>query len=229
MGTVENEAAVRVLLERIVSNFASLVAGLVTDEDIAVAVGVEAQEIVEEMIPTMAYVDSPRHPMAPSVFFCNASLAVYLALQRRGVDVHEFGAAVLAEMAAQSETPSSANPEKRQRFLQKLMAAGTASQQAAGPNEFVFEVFAGEEDDADWGMNVKSCAICASFSQHDAMELVPYMCATDDVASDVAGDGLRRTGTIALGAHQCDFRYKRGGDPEPIAKQYPDRIRVTNV
>jgi len=74
-------------------------------------------------------------------------------------------------------------------------------------------------------MNVKSCAICFAYKKYDAMELVPYMCASDDVESDRDGQGLRRGGTIALGADHCDFRYKRGGKPQRLSEQYPDRIR----
>ena len=88
------------------------------------------------------------------------------------------------------------------------------------------EAFLGDREDYDWGMNVKSCAICHSFSKYDAMDLVPYMCATDDVMSDKGKQGLRRTGSIAVGAHQCDFRYKRGGEPGHLSKQYPHKIQV---
>jgi len=46
------------------------------------------------------------------------------------------------------------------------------------------------------------------------------------LVSDWQGQGLRRTGTIALGAHHCDFRYKPDQEPKRVAAQYPDRIRV---
>ena len=75
-------------------------------------------------------------------------------------------------------------------------------------------------------MNIKSCAICHAFSKYDAMDLVPYMCAMDDVASEIGDLGLRRTGTIALGATHCDFRYERGREPLRLADQYPERIRT---
>ena len=58
------------------------------------------------------------------------------------------------------------------------------------------------------------------------MDLVPYFCAADHVLSDQGDQGLRRTWTIAVAAHQCDFRYKRGGQGQHLAKQYPDRIRI---
>jgi hypothetical protein len=74
-------------------------------------------------------------------------------------------------------------------------------------------------------VNITRCGICHAYAKHDAMEFTPYMCATDDLESDRLGQGLRRTGTIALGAHRCDFRYKAGGEPLRLAEQYPDQIR----
>ncbi|MCP4006587.1 MAG: L-2-amino-thiazoline-4-carboxylic acid hydrolase [bacterium] len=44
--------------------------------------------------------------------------------------------------------------------------------------------------------------------------------------SDAGGQGLRRTGTLALGSNECDFRYKSGGEPLRLAAQYPDQIRL---
>ncbi len=78
-------------------------------------------------------------------------------------------------------------------------------------------------------MNITSCAICHLFGNHDAMDLVPYMCAFDDVMSAAGDQGLRRTGTIALGASHCDFRFQQGGEPLPLAEQYPDQIRLKNA
>ena len=76
-------------------------------------------------------------------------------------------------------------------------------------------------------MTIPSCGVCHAYARHGAMELVPYMCATADLESNALGRGLRRTGTIALGAHHCDFRYKAGGEPARLVEQYPDRIRTT--
>jgi hypothetical protein len=81
-----------------------------------------------------------------------------------------------------------------------------------------------EHEQFDWEFNVHSCTICHTASKYDAMDLVPYMCATDDVMSEKNNDGLRRTRSIALGAHLCDFRFKDDGPPRRLAEQYPDRI-----
>ena len=107
----------------------------------------------------------------------------------------------------------------------KLVEDARESQRGAAANEFVFDVVDGDSE-TDWGINILSCAVCHAFAKHDAMALVPYMCATDDKMSDAAGHGLRRTGTIALGADCCDFRFKSGGEPTRLAEQYPDAIRA---
>ena len=65
-----------------------------------------------------------------------------------------------------------------------------------------------------------SCAVCHAFSKHDAVDVVPYVCAIDDQLSAKLGLGLRRTGTHALGSGCCDFRYKLGGEPLTLRSQY---------
>ncbi len=52
------------------------------------------------------------------------------------------------------------------------------------------------------------------------------MCATDDSMSDAGNQGLRRTGTIALGADHCDFRFRHGDEPKRLAPQYPEKIQL---
>ena len=68
----------------------------------------------------------------------------------------------------------------------------------------------------DFGINVTECACCKACEKHGALEIVPFMCAIDDKMSAGLDLGLRRTGTRALGASRCDFRYKPGGKPLPI-------------
>ena len=215
---------VRAAFERGRSRGVELAARFVDDAE---AVMDEAAERFERMIPDMAYVDDPEQPMAYSVFVCSAALALYLSLRERGVDVHEFGSAFLAQLVESPPPPPDTSDDRspREQFAEFLKRA-ELSQQQAKANEFVYEAAYHGTDELDWSMNVKSCAICHAFARHDAMELVPYMCATDDVVSDQLGQGLRRSGTIALGAPQCDFRYKKGGEPVRVAEQYPEKIRL---
>jgi len=194
--------------------------------DDAPAVVDEATDIFDAMIPDMAYVDNPESPMASSVFVCCGSLALFLALKKQGVSAHQYGSALLDSMRKQPPSPmtSKADDRSMQERFSEFIERGEASQREPREGEFVFKAFLGDRSDYDWGMNIKSCAICHAFSKYDAMELVPYMCATDDLMSDSGNQGLRRNGTIALGAHQCDFRYKSGGDPLRLVEQFPEQI-----
>ncbi len=222
MTTQANEQFVRNTFEGARGRLGRLAGRLVDD---SAAVVDEAAGFFEEMIPGMAYVDKPDHPMASAVFICSINLALYLALKTRGVDAHDFGNAMLTGLA---KAPVTASPDLSDPADFALFkAAADTSQQSAAPGEFVYEAHMDRRDDVDWGMNIRSCGICHQYAKYDAMDLVPYMCATDDVESDKSNLGLRRTGSIAVGAHQCDFRYKSGGEPQRLAAQYPDFIRVT--
>lgn len=192
----------------------------------AQAVVAEAEVIFDAMLPTMAYVEKTDHPLASALFICNVNLSLYLALKQRGVDVHVFGDALLNGLRRAPIPPQpELSEEAKQMQLAQFLQAAQASQTNPQSGEDVFEVVEGE--DFDWGYNVKSCALCHSASQHNAMEVVPYMCAVDDVISDKHNQGLRRTGSIALGASHCDFRYQHGGHPRRLAEQYPELIRIS--
>lgn len=191
--------------------------GLLDDQVEPSAVIDEAAAIYASFVPDCAYVDDPHNVFADALFYCNVNLAAYLALQAHGVDVHDFGAAVLTDLAAADlpEAPDDGG-------FKSMTGPGTH------PGEFVAELVPADTEQSDWGYNIKSCAICYQYGRYDAMALVPYMCASDDVISDKRGEGLRRQGTIALGAHQCDFRYKAGGEPARVAEAFPDKIKFVH-
>jgi hypothetical protein len=103
-------------------------------------------------------------------------------------------------------------------LLRRARRSARASQENPQADEFVWEIV--EEPGSDLALNIQSCAVCAAYAKHDAMDAVPYVCALDDVMSDALGLGLRRTGTRALGADACDFRYEPGGEPLRLRDQY---------
>jgi hypothetical protein len=109
---------------------------------------------------------------------------------------------------------------------QDLIAAGERSQAVGQPGAFEFDVRWIDESTGHWAMEMSRCGICQLFGQFDALDLVPYMCATDDVMSSAQGQGLRRTGTIALGSLHCDFDYRSGRPTSPVADLFPERIRL---
>lgn len=223
MGTDGNAEKVRAYFTNSRGMLLELAAEMVDDPEVAVD---EAAAEYERMLPEMPYFDRPDAPMASSVFQCDASLALYLALRRRGIDVHDYGRRMVAQLERMPLPERDAPPVET--WIGGFKTAGEASQQNAKAGEFVYEVLDPDPGTGmTWGMNILSCAICHEFGKHDAMDLVPYMCASDDVVSDRVGQGLRRTGTRALGAHHCDFRYHGAqGEPVRLVESYPERIKV---
>lgn len=227
MNRIENQQFVKtIFFDQANVRLTRLAGRLVSDTDAVIA---EASAIFDEMLPGMAYMDKPQHPLASALFICSVNLSLYLALKNRGVDVHAFGSAMLnGLMRAPIQVPQESDEALRERLAQFTLIA-ESSQVNAKPGEDVVEFVCGEDTEFEWGYNVKSCAICHAASKYDAMDLVPYFCAVDDVMSDKGNQGLRRSGSLALGAQHCDFRYTRGGEPQRLAEQYPDRIRLVQI
>ncbi|MEM9621030.1 MAG: L-2-amino-thiazoline-4-carboxylic acid hydrolase [Pseudomonadota bacterium] len=180
----------------------------------------EAEVVFRDMTRDMAYVDAPQLVMSQALFFCMVQLAVYQVLCKQ-IDVHVYGAAMLDFMRHSADADEMDDEADE---AETVLGPGPGTH----PGEFVLEVVNAEGESFDSGYNIKSCAICYHFARYDAMALVPYMCASDDVISDKGQQGLRRTGTIALGAQQCDFRYTRGGEPRRVAEHFPEQIRFVH-
>jgi L-2-amino-thiazoline-4-carboxylic acid hydrolase len=60
-----------------------------------------------------------------------------------------------------------------------------------------------------YGVDIIECGICKLFSKHGYERYASILCEVDKVTSSLAGLELIRSGTIALGATKCDFRFKR--------------------
>lgn len=60
-----------------------------------------------------------------------------------------------------------------------------------------------------YGADIIECGICKLFSKHGYERYASILCEVDKVTSSLAGLELIRSGTIALGATKCDFRFRR--------------------
>jgi hypothetical protein len=60
-----------------------------------------------------------------------------------------------------------------------------------------------------YGVDILECGICKLFAHHDASLYSSILCEVDKVTTSLAGLQMIRTGTIALGAPKCDFRYQK--------------------
>ena len=193
-------------------------------EEAAASVMPEARTAYEATLDEIPYAGR-RDIMAGSIIACYKMLAFYKVLKARGVPLDEIG----AFFDEASEMPLQWVPRWLMRSLFRagswagrplMRRAARASQERQDPDEFIWEFVDSDGSETDYGINIKSCAVCRMASKHDAMEAVPFMCALDDKMSEAFGMGLRRSGTIALGATHCDFRYKFGAAPRTLREQY---------
>lgn len=60
-----------------------------------------------------------------------------------------------------------------------------------------------------YGVDIIECGVCKLFKKYKYEKYASILCEVDELTSHLAGLKLIRTGTIALGAEKCDFRFKK--------------------
>lgn len=58
-----------------------------------------------------------------------------------------------------------------------------------------------------YGVDILEYGVCKLFKKHKYEKYSSILCEVDEITSHLAGLKLIRTGTIALGAKTCDFRF----------------------
>ncbi|MBK7232169.1 MAG: L-2-amino-thiazoline-4-carboxylic acid hydrolase [Saprospiraceae bacterium] len=59
-----------------------------------------------------------------------------------------------------------------------------------------------------FGIDILECGICKLYHKHQFDDYAKILCEVDEMTSMMAGLQLVRKGTIANGAHKCDFRFQ---------------------
>lgn len=95
------------------------------------------------------------------------------------------------------------------RLLIRRLAGKTA--RLSHPDGFVARLITdpAETYGLGYGVNITECGICKLFHKHNSDQYTSILCEVDNITSNLAGLTLVRTGTIANGAPQCDFRFRR--------------------
>ncbi|MBU0946191.1 MAG: L-2-amino-thiazoline-4-carboxylic acid hydrolase [Proteobacteria bacterium] len=92
--------------------------------------------------------------------------------------------------------------------LQQMESFSAWLQEKEYPENFVYQYVPGNGQEFDFGWDFTECAVVKFFSQENASDLVPFMCAFDFLESKFKKTGLKRTSTLAENEPVCDFRYK---------------------
>lgn len=81
----------------------------------------------------------------------------------------------------------------------------------SNPQGFVANIITDKQETfgLGYGIDILECGICKLFKKHSYEKYASILCEVDEITSGFAGLKLIRTGTIALGAKKCDFRFKK--------------------
>jgi len=177
----------------------------------------DSREIYKSLIPQIPFIGE-RDPFLIFMLPTIRALAIYRALQKYGYTVEAAGQ-LINEL---SEAEVKSYPKFLRRligylwfsplFLMRLKKRAKKSQQRKYPENFVMEFVEGNGKTYNYGINYIECANCKFLNAQNALELAPYICATDKIISELLGWGLTRTMTLAEGNPMCDFRFTKGGE-----------------
>jgi len=94
-------------------------------------------------------------------------------------------------------------------WLVQLMAKRTG--QLAHPDGFRVKILTDKKETLGlgYGFDILECGICKLYHKHGLQKFTSLLCEIDHITSSLAGLTLKRSGTIALGAEKCDFRFER--------------------
>ncbi len=176
-----------------------------------------AREEFEDLIPQIPYIGE-KSPFLIFLFPTAKCLALYRALQRQGKSVEEAGRWIY-EM---SEIELKAIPSIVRRvigflwfsqwFKRRARQRAIQSLRREYSGNFVMQYVEGDDSTFDYGVDYVECANVKFLRAQGAMELAPYICATDRISSEMLGWGLKRTTTLAGGGDRCDFRFRKSGE-----------------
>ena len=88
------------------------------------------------------------------------------------------------------------------------------SQMGIYSDNFMFYFIKGEGKEFDFGIDYTACPISKFWREQGVEEISPYICLYDYYSGEMTGTGLVRTMTLAEGFEKCDFRFKRGRNPQ---------------
>lgn len=153
------------------------------------------------------------------MFYLPASrhLGIYKAFQEHGKMVEEVGQLVYE--IGEAEIKAIPGIVRRavkvvwfsRWFTARLQKRAALSQERKYPSGYVVAFLQEDGKEFDYKFDYIECAVYNFFRQQGAVELVPYLCAIDKIASEIMGWGLSRTMTLADGGVKCDFRFKKDG------------------
>ncbi len=176
-------------------------------EKLADSLSLKARQKYEQLIPHIPHIDSL--PALNSFLRISAlELSVFRSMKEYGKGAPEAWEICHEALKARTE----AMPKILRRLIGWYLFTGFVKNRArkiAGRDLGGFTIEYVEED-GDWGVNYRRCAIYDFLKEQDAKDFSPYVCLSDIALSDAMGWRMKRTETLADGCDKCDFRFRKG-------------------
>jgi hypothetical protein len=161
-----------------------------------------------------------KNPIDKRLDFCSYFLALIKALDDEGQSFQTIRKICL-EVVTEYVRPKNRIQRVAKRLPPKLLNTWLSNlliklfhrrvSQNSNPDGFVANIITDKRDTfgLGYGIDILECGICKLFSKHNYQKYSSILCEVDEITSNLAGLKLIRTGTIALGAKTCDFRFKK--------------------
>lgn len=180
----------------------------------------EIEDSFKKIQPDIRFAKSSKNPVDRRMEIAAYFLATIEVLNRHGVSIEKIRALLLG-IANEYVRPKNA----WQRMLKKLPVQVIDSSlgkflirqmqnkvsQRAHPDGFAVRVLTDKKETLGlgYGIDILECGICKLYTKHGLHNFTPLLCEIDYITTSMAGLKMHRTGTIALGASKCDFRYEK--------------------
>jgi hypothetical protein len=174
----------------------------------------------KQIEPDIRFGSQSRNPVDRRMEFSGYFLAAIKVLDKEGETLAKIRE-VMISIAEEYVRPKN----KLQAFLKKLpvLLMGTPLMKPllnqfskrvsvrAHPDGFVVNVLTDKKETLGfgYGIDILECGICKLFNKHQSAKYTSILCEVDHITTSLAGLKMIRTGTIALGANKCDFRYTK--------------------
>jgi hypothetical protein len=178
-------------------------------ENLADTLSQKARQKYEQLIPHIPHVDG-LPALNSFIRIAALELSVFRAMKEHDKSAGE--AWELCHKALKSKTE--AMPKFIRKFIGWYLFTGFVKNRAKKISGRDLGGFTIEyvEEEGDWGVNYRRCAIYDFLKEQDAEDFSPYVCLSDIALSDAMGWGLKRSETLADGCNKCDFRFRKGAE-----------------
>lgn len=185
------------------------------DPGMARDIAEDAFAAFRELLPDMPAVGGDANWCTAFVVVSGWYLAYYRAMRPHGLRAEDAGRMIydlnVADLARDAERYAAMGEAFFAPWSREKMADWAAwTMRREYPDNWVARFVEGDGEDFDFGYDYTECGAVKYMTRCGAPEMAPYLCVTDFPRSRAEDTGLARTGTLAMGADRCDFRYKKG-------------------